>query len=164
MPLVSEEPATCELPDLHLVGTCTYADFFNGKMDLFGETWERFIQHPIDFNLRTNADEHFGLGLYPPEFPQNKTWYYFACCAVKSADVVYPASMVARFIPASRYLKFTVAGAVTELAPAFRFIYDQWLPKSGVKLAGYYDLEYYDERFKGPCDASSQIDVLLPLA
>jgi predicted transcriptional regulator YdeE len=61
-------------------------------------------------------------------------------------------------------LKFTVDGPVTEVGTAFRFIYDQWLPKSGIKLAGYYDLEAYDERFTGPCNADSQMDILLPLA
>jgi AraC family transcriptional regulator len=164
MPLVSTEPTELELPDLKLVGTCTFADFFNGKTELFGETWERFVQQPIEFDLRVDPDQHFGLELYPPEFSQNRTWYYCACCAVKSLDVKYPSSMMARFIPAARYLRFTVSGPVSELAPAFRYVYDQWLPKSGVKLAGYYDLEYYDERFKGPCEADSLIDILLPLA
>jgi AraC family transcriptional regulator len=164
MPLVSNEPTTCDLPDLKLVGTCTFADFFNGKTDLFGETWERFIQNPIDLKLRVNANRHFGLELYPPQFSQDRKWYYFACCEVNSFEAVYPSNMVARFIPAAQYLKFSVAGTVLELAPAFRQIYDHWLPKAGVKLAGYYDFEFYDERFKGPCDENSVIDILLPLA
>jgi len=31
-------------------------------------------------------------------------------------------------------------------------------------LAGYYDMEAYDERFKGPCSPDSLMDILLPLA
>lgn len=165
MPLVSTEPTTCELPDLKLVGTCSFADFFsNGQVTLFGETWERLIQNPVDYELRVDPDQHFGLELYPPEFPKDRRWYYCACCEVKKFEAVYPSCIVARFIPAAKYLKFTVAGPVTEIGPAMRHIYDQWLPNAGVKLAGYYDLEYYDERFKGACDPDSMTDILLPLA
>jgi predicted transcriptional regulator YdeE len=165
MPLVSEDPTTCELPDLKLVGTCTFAEFFaDGQQKLFGETWERFMQQQVPEELVAHPGRWFGLELYPPEFPKIRRWYYFACAEVKDFEAVYPPSMVARFIPASQYLKFTVAGPVTELAPAFHFIYHNWLPGSGIKLAKYYDLEFYDERFKGACDPASQIDILLPLA
>jgi AraC family transcriptional regulator len=165
MPLVSTEPTTCELPDLKLVGTCAFADFFaNDQRRLFGETWERLHAHPIDVALRAHPNRSFALELYPPEFPKDPRWYYFACEEVKDFDVVFPSCMVARFIPAARYLKFTVSGPVTEVGPAFRFLYEKWIPASGVKLAGYYDMEMYDERFNGPCAADSLMDILLPLA
>jgi AraC family transcriptional regulator len=165
MPLVSEDPTTCDLPDLKLVGTCTFADFFaSGQQILFGETWERFIDHQISEEFLAHPGRWFGLELYPPEFPEVRSWYYCACAEVKDFEAVYPPSMIARFIPAARYLKFTVAGTVIELAPAFRFIYDKRLPGSGIKRAGYYDLEFYDERFKGADDESSLIDILIPLA
>lgn len=165
MPLVSEDPTTCELPDLKLVGACTFADFFaNGQQTLFGETWERFVSQSIPEQLLSNPGRWFGLELYPPEFPTARSWYYCACAEVKDFEAVFPPSMVARFIPAASYLKFTVAGAVTELAPAFRFIYDRWLPSSGIQLARYYDLEFYDERFQGACNENSLIDILVPLA
>jgi AraC family transcriptional regulator len=165
MPLVSHEPTTIELPDLRLVGTCSFADFFsNNQQTLFGETWERMLENPIDDELRAAPHRSFALELYPPTFPKDRRWYYCACVEVKSLDVRYPSCMVARFIPASRYLKFTVAGPVTEVGPAFRQIYDQWLPGAGVKLAGYYDMELYDERFEGPCNPDSLMDILLPLA
>lgn len=163
MPLVSTEPSEIELPELKLVGTCAFADFFDGQMSLFGETWERLLKHQIDDSLRAHPNRSFGLELYPPEFPQDRRWYYCACVEVKDLAMPYPPSMVARFIPAALYLKFTVAGPVAEVAQAFRHIYDIWLPASGVKLAGYYDLEFYDERFKGPEAVDSEMDILLPL-
>jgi predicted transcriptional regulator YdeE len=165
MPLVAIAPTRIELPDLRLVGACSFANYFeNGQQVLFGETWERLRQDTIDDSLRTNLNEWFGLELYPADFKQNRRWYYAACAAVKSLDVEYPSHLISRFIPAAEYVKFTVKGPVTEIAPAFRHIYDSWLPQAGVKLKGYYDLEYYDERFKGPCDAESMMDILLPLA
>src|SRR5262245_15953473 len=129
MPLVSNEPTTFELPDLKLVGACTFADFFsNNQKYLFGETWERLCHHPIDNELRTHPNRSFALELYPPDFPKDRRWYYCACFEVKSFEARFPSNMVARFIPAAQYLKFTVAGPVTEVAPAFRQIYDHLLP------------------------------------
>ena len=62
----------------------------------------------------------------------------------------YPSNLMFRDSSRRReYLKFTVEGPVTEVGPAFRQIYDSWLPTSGVKLTGYYDLEMYDERVQG---------------
>jgi AraC family transcriptional regulator len=165
MPLITTEPTEIELPDLKLVGTCTFCDFFsNNQQNLFGERWERFCHHPIPTEKRANPNRSFALELYPPEFPKDRRWYYMACVEVKDLADVYPSALMSRFIPAARYLKFTVGGPVTEVGPAFRKIYDEWLPKSTVKLAGYYDMEQYDERFKGPCEADSQMDILLPLA
>jgi AraC family transcriptional regulator len=165
MGLISTEPTTCKLPELKLVGTCSFANFFeNGQQVLFGETWERLCECKIDNELLANPKRSFALELYPPSFPKDHRWYYCACREVKSFEMEYPSNLMFRYVPAAEYAKFTVRGPVTGVGPAFRQIYDQWLPKAGVKLKGYYDLEYYDERFKGPCDEYSEIDILLPLA
>jgi predicted transcriptional regulator YdeE len=164
VPLVSTEPTRFTLPDLKLVGTCAFADFFsNNQHTLFGETWERFLKHVGEVNNRANSTQMFGMELYPQEFPTDRRWYYFACVEVKDLAVPHPPNMVSRFIPAAEYLRFTVDGPVTEIGSAMRYICDEWLPKSGVKRA-HYDLEFYDERFKGSCDPNSQMDILIPLA
>jgi AraC family transcriptional regulator len=164
MPLITTNPTEIELPDLRLVGACAFADFFAGQQSLFGETWERLMRCPIPDKYRVQPHRSFGLELFPKNFPQDRRWYYCACDEVNTLEAPYPGDFISRFIPAARYLKFSVAGPVTEVAPAFRKIYEHWLPNAGVKLAGYYDLECYDERFKGPCNAESLMDILLPLA
>lgn len=164
MPLVSTEPTKIELPDLKLVGTCSFTNFFeNSQQALFGETWQRL--HSCDLgDLLANPKRSFALELYPPAFPQDHRWYYMACVEVNSFEAVYPSNMVFRFIPAAEYLQFNVKGPVTEVGPAFRQIYDTLLPNLGAKLKGYYDMEMYDEGFKGPCDPESIMHILLPLA
>jgi predicted transcriptional regulator YdeE len=165
MPLITTEPTEVELSDLKLVGACSFADFFsNNQTVLFGETWERLMHNRVDDELRSHPNRSLALELYPPGFPKDPRWYYCACVEVKDLALPYSSALISRFMPAARYLKFTVEGPVTEIGPAFRQIYDQWLPSAGVKLAGYYDLEFYDERFKGPCNAESRMDILLPLA
>jgi predicted transcriptional regulator YdeE len=164
MPLVSTEPTRLELPDLKLVGTCAFADFFsNNQHTLFGETWERFLKHVGEVQNQAGTTRFFGMELYPQEFPADRRWYYLACVEVSDLAVPYPPNMVGRFIPAAEYLRFTIDGPVTEIGPAMRFICDQWLPKSNVKRNHSYDLEMYDERFKDPCDERSQMDILIPL-
>ena len=44
MPLVSEDPATCELPDLKLVGTCTFA--WEGTYHFFCEAHAEMTPRP----------------------------------------------------------------------------------------------------------------------
>ena len=77
---------------------------------------------------------------------------------------MFPPNLLCRYIPAARYARSQVSGDVTELAPAFRYIYDEWKPKTDWKLAGTYDLELYGEEFKSPCDPQSVTHLLLPLA
>lgn len=165
MPLLSTEPTTCELPDLLLAGTCSFANFFeNNQNSLFGDTWQRLMPHIESIPNRVHNERAFGLELYPPEFRQDRRWYYCACVEVDSVSVRLPSNLMCRFIPAAHYLQFSVQGPVTELAPAFRTIHDQWLTGTTIKLAGHYDLEFYGEEFKGPCDPNSIIHILLPLA
>lgn len=164
MPLISTEPTELELPDLKLVGACSFADFLSNQHHLFGETWERYYADPVPEEHRAHPNRSFSLDLFPPEFPKDARWYYFAGVEVKDLEIRYPSSLVSRFIPAARYLRFTIAGPVTEIGPAHQYIYEQWLPNSGVKLAGYYDLEFYDERFTGPTNADSLMDLLLPVS
>jgi|GEM_PF-1632945 len=164
MPLISTEPEFTELPDLNLVGTCSFADFFSDNLfDQFGETWSRFIKCQEHIQAQLPTGRCFGLELYPQDFPTDRRWYYLACLEVSSLQIQQPPDIVSRFIPANSYLKFTVAGSIAELAPSFRYIYDEWLPQSDVKLKGFYDLEYYDARFHGPDADDSEIDILLPI-
>jgi predicted transcriptional regulator YdeE len=165
MTLLSTEPTTLKLPDLKLVGACSFANFFeNNQQVLFGETWHRMCECKIDDELLANPMRSFALELYLPSFPKDHRWYYCPCVEVKSFEHEYPSNLMFRFIPAAEYVKFAVKGPVTAVGPAFRQIYDSWLPTSGAKLKGYYDLEMYDEEFKGPCEPESIMHILLPLA
>ena len=100
------------------------------------------------------------MELYPAGFPADHRWYYMACTEVEGLEEPFPSGMLSRYIPACQYVKFTVRGPVTEIAPAFQYIYKDWLPKSGVKIAGTYDLELYDSRFVDPCSEDSLVDIL----
>ena len=165
MPLLSTKPSECEFPDLMLAGACAFANFFSdSQWRLIGETWERLMHHIGEIPNRVHPEQNFGLELYPPEFKSDGRWYYCACVEVASFSVKLPANLLCRFVPAARYVKFSVKGTVTEIAPAFRYIYDEWLPKSKIKLAGTYDLELYGPEFKDPCDENSVTHILLPLA
>lgn len=164
MPLISQQPDSCELPDLLLAGTCSFADFFaDGQWSTLGETWKRFFDCQQDIENRNNSDRSFGLELYPSTFSKDRHWYYMACTEVTSLEQPFPSSVISKFIPASKYVKFTVSGPVAEIAPAFRYIYDEWLPNSNVQISAGYDLELYDSRFCGPSSEESFVDLLLPV-
>ncbi len=70
----------------------------------------------------------------------------------------------AKLIPCNDYACFEYRGAISEkLGEYFQKIYHEWLPSSGYKMAAPYDLERYDERFLGPENEDSVMEMLLPV-
>lgn len=69
-------------------------------------------------------------------------------------------------VPKATYAVFTVNGNNSngEIAKAFRYIYDTWLPNSEYCLSDELcaDFEYYDERWDCQTD-SAQMDLYIPV-
>ncbi len=166
MPLVSTDPELTSLPALKLVGTVSFMNFFGDESSVrfFGETWERYHAELGRIQRRINPDRCFGLQLYPKNFPDDSRWYYGAVTEVETLDHPQESDFVSKYLPEAEYYKFTVRGPVTEIGLAFRKIYEEWLPKSGAKIAGTYDLECYDHRFTAPDSPDSETDILIPRA
>lgn len=61
------------------------------------------------------------------------------------------------------YAKFTHRGNVEALLATYRYIWGVWFPQSGCALANREDFECYTERFRGPLDAESEIEIYFPV-
>lgn len=62
MPLISQQPDFCELPDLLFAGTCNFADFFaDNQWSMLRETCERFMDCQQDTKNRNNSDQSLAL-------------------------------------------------------------------------------------------------------
>ena len=72
---------------------------------------------------------------------------YIAAAEVKDDDNI-PEEMVYREVPEYKYAVFTHHGKLDTLGETYDFIYNTWLPQSGLKVhPDKFDMELYDERF-----------------
>jgi predicted transcriptional regulator YdeE/DNA-binding transcriptional MerR regulator len=85
---------------------------------------------------------------------------YVACYSVEPGTQV-PDGMVMRQIPEYKYAVFTHKGTAHNLGETYRYIYETWLPQSGVELhEDKFDMELYDQRFIPDSD-ESEFDILV---
>lgn len=114
-----------------------------------------------EFNKRAhlvksiNDKEAFGLcfstvegGAQPGEFE------YVAGFEVADNKNI-PAGMVYRQVPAYKYAAFIHHGKLDKLGETYQYIYNTWLPQSGLQLhPDKFDMEVYGEEFKLGADES----------
>jgi AraC family transcriptional regulator len=85
-----------------------------------------------------------------------------ACFEVSEPGEV-PEGMVVRHIPAYRYAVFTHKGRLDTLGDTYQYIYQTWLPQSGVTLhPDKFDLELYDDRWISDSEESA-FDILVAI-
>lgn len=101
------------------------------------------------------------LGLCISEGFDDCHFSYMACCEVNRVESI-PEGMIARTVPACKYLVFTHKGSVDKLGETYDFIYGRYLPNSSYEVQAMIDFELYDERFK-PDSPDSEMDIYIPI-
>lgn len=81
---------------------------------------------------------------------------------VNSYDVI-PNSFVSKTIKEGKYAIFTHTGSLDNLDKTYEYIWGTWFLSSKEELDIRDDFEVYDERFLGPSNVNSQIDIYLSL-
>jgi predicted transcriptional regulator YdeE len=75
--------------------------------------------------------------------------------------------MVRITVPAQKYAIFTHRGALNQpghtIADTFAEIYQTWLPHYQLSSMRGIDFELYDERFIGPNNEQSEVDLYIPI-
>lgn len=162
MGLVSETPREVELPDLNLVGVMALVDFRTQQDPaVFLDTWQLFYPHADSLKAaQTTPNRSFGLNLFPMDFPEDMRWYYGACVEVVSLERDFPPCFLSRFLPAAKYHAFEVVGPVSEIGPAFQQSAAIVAGLSGGDQPISLNLELYDQRFTGPDDPESRMELL----
>ncbi len=161
------EPKLVHLPEMKVVGLGT--KFISAQspdknnMKKIPELGGRFMSQISQIKDRA-GDVYFGLveALPPTESKSHPDeMFYIACTEVTKIDSL-PPGMIQRVVPAGKYASFTHQGKLDGLERTMIYIYQSWLPKSGVKLRKAPHLELYDQRFI-PGSDRSEFDILLPV-
>jgi len=136
------EPKFGTLPAFTVVGMRYYGKNQNQEIHaMWSEANKRFgeLKHVCE-------DAAYGVcftiqGAAPGEFE------YVASLKVDKEEDI-PEGLVVRHIPAAKYAVFTHVGSLDKLKDTYNYIYQTWLPQSGMQLDGYHDFEYYNQDFK----------------
>ncbi|MER0280360.1 AraC family transcriptional regulator [Clostridioides difficile] len=74
-----------------------------------------------------------------------------------------PNSFVAKTITGGKYAVFTHIGSLESLDKTYEYIWGTWFLSSKDEIDTREDFEVYDERFLGPDNMDSQIDIYIPI-
>ncbi|MBI3259758.1 MAG: GyrI-like domain-containing protein [Ignavibacteriae bacterium] len=152
-------PTFIEIGAKKVIGCAIYT---SGIKTDFPNIWDVFIKRVKDIPNLVNPTVTYALEFYGQEFNTEGKWFYMPCVEVGSFDEI-PMLMVCKTIPASRYAVFSLTGGVAGLHDLFMEIYKEWLPHSSFELAFDFDMEVYDERFKGIDNPETVMEVRIPI-
>ncbi len=154
------EPTFTERDDIAFVGLRQDVDAKQG-VDGPG-VWRRF--RPMIEKIPHRRGTH-ALGVIEVIDKEAGAFAYSAAVEVERiADP--PQGLTGKTLPGGRFAVFTHRLASCdiggELKRTFGYIYGTWVPRSGVKLRAYYDLELYDQRFDNKT-ISGEVDIWVPI-
>lgn len=149
-------PEIRTLPKFYVVGATVYGDPHSG---VFAKAWEVFHKQMKNVELKGKC---YGIEIYTEKYFEGVKWFYMACGEVANLSSI-PITLVGKTIPEHKYAVFSCKGGVKEIAKTFHFAYDEWIPKSNYDVADCFDLELYDERFKGIDNPETVIDIYIPI-
>ncbi len=102
--------------------------------------WNKFLSSKLGDKIPNKIYSDTYLG-YSCDFDEHTNYTYFICSEVEDL-IKPPRGMVNKIIPASRYASFNVKGPFPEnLINTWRYIYNTWLPNSGLELIDNTDFE-----------------------
>ncbi|MUT64677.1 effector binding domain-containing protein [Paenibacillus sp. NEAU-GSW1] len=120
--------------------------------------WQRFISREHEVEGKQQPAVSYGICI-PGE---NEQFIYVAGFETDGSRI--PEGMELVNVPAQRYAVFTHKGTTEKLGETYELIYSKWLSLQGLQLVKGIDFESYDERFIGPMDEQSEIDIYIPIA
>jgi AraC family transcriptional regulator len=124
---------------------------------------EQFMARRSEIKHVINTKEVFGLSTDPENYnPETDKFEYFIGVEV-SLSKELPEDMVFREVPKNEYIVFTFKGPFENAGQVHNYLYTKWLPNNDYKLSDLYNIEIYDERFKGPEAEESITDIFFPI-
>jgi AraC family transcriptional regulator len=137
------EPEIKNRPAFKAVGLSYVGKNEHGEIP---QLWDRFnprFHEPKNIN----SVECFGLCISNLKDAQPGEFEYVACVEVAD-DRDIPDGMVCREVPAYKYAVFTHHGKLDTLGETYQYIYNTWLPQSGMELnPDKFDMEVYTDEF-----------------
>ncbi len=130
------------------IETCGRMDFIgvalhgNPETTPFHKAWELFGAVADDVGISRIGKDIYGLQIYHPAFPKQFELTYMACLE-KEADMDVPLRMIMKSVPPCRCAVQKVEGGVSAIDDVLVYLYQDYIPKSGLRVAMPIDFERY---------------------
>lgn len=156
---------------IFLLGMDFYGDPFSNhtfwdEKNEIGHLWKRFKsflnKYPELIKNRFRKNAYLEVFITTEESMTMGLFEVFVGVLVEKIEDI-PLNCVAKQLPATNYAVFTLKG--NEITSDWQNqVYNKWLSKSGYESPYNYNIQYYDERFKGMDQIKeSAIDVYIPV-
>ena len=123
------------------------------------QLWGAFNPRIAEIQNIDNNGECYGIC---SSMDESGAFEYVACFPVTKVDAL-PKDMVARLVPAQEYAVFVHVGALDTLQETYKYISEEWLPKSGYAYpSNGVDFEVYNDEFKFG-EADSKMYLYFPI-
>jgi len=154
------EPKIVNKPAFKSVGLSYIGKNQNNEIP---QMWDVFNARAAELeDVGINGACCYGLCFSNPFGAAEGEFEYVAAVEVAEGGST-PEGMVYREVPAHKYAVFTHHGKLDKLGETYGYIYNTWLPQSGLELhPSKYDMEVYDERFMVDSD-ESEFDIYVAL-
>jgi AraC family transcriptional regulator len=151
------QPEIVDRPATTLIGLRLDNLSPDGDMPRIGQLWERFLPRRSELPA-SEPGLAYGLNL-----PRTQERFDYLAGVAVLPDTLPPEGMTAVAVPAARYARFVHKGAIGGFVDTIAKVYGQWLPAAGFERAPGALIEIYGPAFKGPQNAESEFDYLVPV-
>ncbi|GAA0893717.1 AraC family transcriptional regulator [Fulvivirga kasyanovii] len=162
---ITREPQIVETTPKKLVGVFTSTSSSQAHNNI-RKLWLSFIprireiRHVKDIGM-------YGVHPYDSEskvedFSEQFTFQKWAAVEVNHYEDI-PAGLACYDLPAGKYARFTHKGGIRDFHISMDYVYGTWLAASDFELDLRDDFEHYGERFYGPENPASEIDMFIPI-
>lgn len=124
--------------------------------------WNEFCREIKPIEQYVKRDVYYGLERYDEQSWENCCFRYLAGAEITQYDErIFEYRNVVK-IEKSSYAVFPLPAVIHTLPKEIAKVYTTYLPKTGLKIKGDYDFEYYDRRFRAN-DKESVIYLHVPI-
>ena len=163
---ISMKPVIKEIREIKIVGMEKTTTLSTSYVDI-PKLWDDFCKRMCEINNIKNDKVFYearkpDLNFNMNDFTETTEFTEIAGLEVNEIRDT-PDGMVNIIIPKGKYAVFTHKGFAKDLRQTYEYIWGTWLPNSNFEADLKYDFELYGERFKGPDNKESEIDIYIPL-
>ncbi|MFA8342931.1 MAG: GyrI-like domain-containing protein [Rhodothermaceae bacterium] len=133
---------------------------------LIVELWEKFSQRIDEIKNRIGTEyfevcKPFEEG-EKEKFTEDSEFTKVASVKVSKVEDL-PEGMTAVTVPGGKYAVFTHKGKSMEIKSTYEYIWGKWVPSTDLEVDLRYSFELYDERFLGPENPDSEMEIYIPI-
>jgi AraC family transcriptional regulator len=129
--------------------------------EVIPQLWDMLAQEVAEIREIGTRGRWYGIAWYPRGW-QERGYLYLAAVEVEPQAVVGSALVVKR-MPPYKYARFIHKGPYRDLGLTLDYVYQTWLPKSGKRLAGSFEIEDYGHELGNPGGEASETGIYIPI-